>query len=156
MRIVACMVLCVIAATAARPAAADQKPFGVGSLAEIERGYRGHRFVLVLWQIDCAPCHREMKMLGKLRADHPELRLVLLGTDTIELLAETEALLAQYGLGDADAWHFEDSSQERLRYSIDPEWYGELPRNYLYDADGSRTGFSGGLDEVRLRDWLLL
>lgn len=147
---------CLLALCLAAPAWPGQKPFAPGSLAEIEQAYDGERFILVLWQIDCAPCHGEMIMLGKLLAEHPQMNLVLVGMDPLELRAETGALLDEYGLAGADSWLFAEDNLERLRHDIDPAWYGEAPRNYLYDAAGARSGFSGKLDEQKVRDWLSL
>lgn len=139
----------------AAPAWAGQKSFAPGSLADIERANAGEAFVLVLWEVSCPPCHAEMAMLGRLRADHPEMNLVFVGTDPIGMEDEVAALLEKYGLAGVESWLFIGGNVERLRYSIDPDWYGELPRNYFYAADGSRSGFSGKLDEQRVLDWLL-
>lgn len=147
---------CLLALCLAAPAATGPKPFGSGSLAGIEQTYEGERFLLVLWQIDCAPCRGEMVMLGKLLAGHPRMNLVLVGTDPVERNDEAAALLEHHGLAEADTWIFAEDNLERLRYSVDPAWYGEVPRNYVYDAAGERSGFSGRLDERKVREWLSL
>ena len=136
----------------ARPAA--QIPFDVGDLAEIERRHGGEAFVVVLWSLDCAPCRRELALLGDFRRRHPELELVLISTDPPEAAAAASEVLSGYGLADAEAHGFASRNAERLRHAIDPEWFGELPRAYFYAADGTRSGVSGALSEELLREWL--
>lgn len=135
-------------------AQADQKAYGPESLAKIEQEFSGEPFLLVLWELSCPPCHGEMAMLGRLRQEHPGMNLVLVGTDPVGMEEEVADVLARHGLTGVNSWLFANENKERLRYSIDPEWYGELPRNYFYDADGQRTGISGKLDEARVREWL--
>lgn len=139
---------------AAVPAHAEQMPYVPGSLTDIERAHGDEPFLLVLWEMSCPPCHGEMAMLGKLRQQHPEINLVFVGTDHIDTRDEVAALLEKHGLAGVESWLFAEDNKERLRHSIDPEWYGELPRNYFYAAAGGRTGVSGRLDEQRVRDWL--
>ena len=62
--------------------------------------------------------------------------------------------LSLLGAFRADSWLFGDAGAERLRYSIDPGWRGEMPRSYLYDDDGSRVGLSGPISEDLLQGWL--
>ena len=45
-------------------------------------------------------------------------------------------------------------SPEKLRYVIDQDWYGELPRSYYYDADHQRSSHSGTLSQQQLSAWL--
>jgi hypothetical protein len=135
------------------PADADQLPFVPGSLAEIERAHEGQAFILVLWEIGCAPCHAEMVMLGKLIDEQPDIRLVLVSTDPIALATDAQSLIRKYGLAGIESWSFADENIERLRYGVDPDWFGELPRNYFYDAKGNRSGRSGTLEETRVREW---
>ena len=99
-----------------QPAHADHVGFLADSLDQIESQYSNEPFLLVLWEINCFPCHEELETLGVLKQSHPNI--------------------------------------ERLRYSIDPDWFGELPRNYFYDANSSRIGFSGKLTEDILLEWL--
>ena len=43
---------------------------------------------------------------------------------------------------------------ERIRYGVDPEWYGELPRTYFYNNEGNREAHSGILTKKLLSQWL--
>ncbi len=62
--------------------------------------------------------------------------------------------LKSHGLDDIDSWLFADPNVEKLRYNIDPEWFDELPRNYIYATDSSRIGLSGKLTPEILDEWL--
>jgi hypothetical protein len=42
-------------------------------------------------------------------------------------------------------WAVGDAPAEQLRYLIDPQWRGELPRSYWFDADGRRIAAHSGL-----------
>ena len=133
---------------------ADHRPFNPDSIKQIEQQYAGEPFLLVLWEINCFPCREEMDLLGKLKQSHPDINLVFIATDDISKQPEIVDVLAQHRLADIDSWIFADPNVERLRYSIDPEWFGELPRNYFYDTDSSRIGFSGKLAEEVMEEWL--
>lgn len=133
---------------------ARQSPFGPDSLKQIEQKYAGQPFLLIMWEINCPPCREELGLLQTLRQSNPDMKLVLIATDDISLEAEVNKILESYSLHDIDTWMFADLNVERLRYSVDPEWFGELPRNYFYDTDSSRVGFSGKLTEELIQEWL--
>lgn len=148
------LALLLLTLTTAWGALAEPQPFDADSLEAIEAQHQGKPFILVIWEVACPPCRRELATLGRLRAEHPELRLALVSTDDIANKAEVAEVLADKQLAGADAWVFADANIERLRHSIDPEWFGELPRNYFYAADGSRVGVSGMVRESTLTTWI--
>ena len=76
--------------------------------------------------------------------------LVLIATDDIQNQEEAQAGLHGFGLEAADHWIFADPMPERLRYRIDPNGFGELPRTSLYSADQQRNAYSGVLSEATL------
>jgi hypothetical protein len=41
-----------------------------------------------------------------------------------------------------------------LRYEIDPQWRGEIPRTMLITRDGATTTIDGAADLDRVRAWL--
>ena len=152
----ACQLL-ILAATLLTPgmASADHKAFRADSLKQIEQQYAGKTFLLVLWEISCFPCHEEMALLGTLKQEHPDANVVMISTDDISKQQEISTMLESHGLEDIDSWLFADPNIEKLRYTIDPEWFGELPRNYIYDTDSSRFGMSGKLTQEILDEWLI-
>ena len=146
------MAVLVIATSAS---AAEPVPFNVNSLAKIKAQYAGRPFILNLWSVnECSYCIAELTLLGKLAKTQKDLPLVLVATDSPEFAPAIQKTLSPLGLAGADSWVFDDPIPERLRHAIDPSWYGELPRTYLYDARHQRETIVGVLSEKRLRAWL--
>jgi hypothetical protein len=69
-------------------------------------------------------------------------------------MKDIERALLKYPLKKAESWVFADSFLERLRYEVDTQWYGELPRTYFYDAQGHAFALSGKLDYVQTERWI--
>ena len=123
--------------------------FESANAARIAASQQGKPFVLVVWSLDCVYCKRNFDALGKLRAQHPGLRVVTLATDSAEASPQVQKTLERVRLT-RNAWVFGHEPQERLRYAVDPDWMGEMPRTYFYRADGQRQGVSGVISEA---DW---
>lgn len=134
--------------------AAPPKPFLPGSFDGLVAAWQDRPFLLVLWSITCAPCREEFATIAAVRRDHPELPLALISTDDIAEADTATTMLKTYGLDDVEAWMFADDNAQRLRYEIDPAWYGEMPRAYFYAADHRREGVSGRLPRQRIESWL--
>ena len=126
------------------------KPFGTQTFAELKSRFTGQPFLVSLWSVDCPPCRLELQMLGKVMARNPEFPLLLISTDDIRMREDALYVLEDYQLDHIESFMFADGFVERLRFSIDPAWYGELPRSYFYDADGSFEGHSGVLTREQL------
>jgi thiol-disulfide isomerase/thioredoxin len=135
---------------------ADQnlQSFTAESLTQIEAQHEGQPFVLVLWSMHCAPCFAELEMLGTELRRQPDLPVVLVSTDEVSMREEVIELLADYGLENVPTWQFSEDIPEKLRFVIDQDWYGELPRSYYYDADHQRSSHSGTLSQEQLATWL--
>lgn len=151
-RLAACFFLLV----GAFPAhAAEPLSFRADSLEQIKAQYAGRPFILSLWSVNwCGHCITELTMLGKLAKTRRNLPLVLVATDTPEFSPAIQQTLKKLGLAGKDSWVFDDDIPERLRHAIDPAWYGELPRTYLYDARHQREVVMGVMDEQKLKIWL--
>ena len=135
----------------ALPAAAQElKPFTPESLAQITASHAGTPFVLAFWSLTCAHCQQELADFGR----RPIINLVLVSTDTPADGDAIRATLARHGLEKAEAWVFADDFAERLRYAVDRDWTGELPRSYFYAADGSRRAVTGRPEAALLKRWL--
>lgn len=144
-----------LALSALPPAvSAELKLFSKGSLQRIVGARSGEPFLLVLWSVDCPPCMKEMGHLKSLRDRFDKRGLVLVSTDGLANREAVKERLAHFGLDNFDNWVFADDFPERLRYQIDPNWFGELPRSYFYDAEHQRVGSSGALTPEALRKWL--
>ncbi len=135
-------------------AAQIAKHFVRGSYQEIVSARAGKPFIISLWSLDCTYCHDDMVLFGKLSKKYPDLDLVLISTDTPEQINEIARRLQKYPLKKAESWIFADSFVERLRYEVDTQWYGELPRTYFYDARGHALALSGKLDYAKIEQWI--
>lgn len=85
--------------------------------------------------------------------DHPKLEVASVSTDGLKRIEAVESALKQHGLENATSWIFADSVQ-RLRYAIDPNGYGVLPRSYPYDVNHERVAVTGGLERPQILTWL--
>ncbi|PWF47991.1 hypothetical protein [Massilia glaciei] len=140
--------LCALALLAAGPASAAPagiRQFDADSLGTLLATQKGQPFVLVLWSLDCPFCEASLRTLSKkMRADK-NLRVVTLGTDTLSDPRNAtlmEQRLAALGLA-ANAWALGAQPAEQLRYAVDRQWHGELPRSYWFGADGVGAAKSG-------------
>jgi len=129
------------------------RPFKPTSLAEITAARSGKPFVLLLWSLDCPSCIKEMAGLAAILAKQPDLNWVLVSTDEESYAQEAEAMLRKHGLQGVESWIFADANAQRLRYAIDPAWFGELPRSYFYDASHQRLPHSGVLRSEQIEAW---
>jgi thiol-disulfide isomerase/thioredoxin len=126
--------------------------FGPQTFAQIKAEFAGKPFVVSLWSVDCAPCRVELDMLGQIKQADPDFPLVVISTDAITNREDAADILDEYQLADEVTWMFADNFVERLRFSIDPGWFGELPRSYFYDAEHNMSAHSGILTEAKLRE----
>ena len=150
-RLLACLLLL---AAAAAQADDGPRPFVRGSMQQILQAHRGQPFILGLWSISCSPCRDELAVLGRVMARHRKLALVLVAADAPGDGPALAKVLRGYRLQRAESWVFAESFTERLRYEIDREWYGELPRSYFFDAQGNAQALSGRLDAAVLEQWV--
>lgn len=152
MRWMAALLLCL--GTAGALAAQQTQAYVHGSQQAILAAHQGQPFILALWSLDCTHCRDDLEILGKLQARYPELKVVLLATDTPDREAELQSVVKHYALQQAESWVFADSYTERLRHQIDPEWYGELPRTYFFAADGKAIALSGKIKLEETERWV--
>lgn len=147
--------LCLLAANllAFTARASDVRPFEAGSYQRIVQEHAGKPFVLALWSVDCAPCHEDLALFGRLIEQNPAFNLVLVSTDSSAEPQVLQDTLARHDLTRAESWVFAGDSDEQLRHEIDRKWYGELPRTYLFAADGTTQAVSGKLDAKVLEAW---
>ncbi len=133
---------------------ASPQAFQSGGLAQILASRKGRPFLLSLWSTECPPCMKELDLMAKVRRKHPEFDVVMVSTDDDALGPQAQAMLEKHGLEGVESWIFAGANGQRLRFEIDPKWYGELPRSYFYDASHERLGISGALKPEQLEAWL--
>lgn len=144
--------LLVTIATAAR-SASDVQTFTSGSFREIQKTNSGQPLVVAFWSTHCEPCKKELALLARLHREFPRVRIVLVATDAPGERLAVQRFLANYELGKIARWQFGDEAEERIRYSVDPTWRGEMPRSYFFDLRGEVTKHSGVPDEAEVRRW---
>jgi hypothetical protein len=84
-----------------------------------------------------------------------DLNLVVINADLVpNEPTAVSMMLAETGLAAAENWTFSDSFLDRLRYEIDPQWQGEIPRTLLIASDGAMTVIEGVADLEAVRAWL--
>jgi hypothetical protein len=137
-------------------ATAPLQEFTPDSFTQLIRSQEGQAFVLVVWSLDCEFCQASLTTLAHMRRRHPQLRIVTLAT---EQLADPKAArmirlkLAKLGLTQ-QAWVFGSAPPEQLRYAIDPQWRGEMPRSYWFDGHGGVRPQSGVIVEAVVAQFL--
>ena len=129
------------------------RSFTFDSFSEIKSEFEGKEFLLGLWSVDCPPCLVELDMMGKILDLNPALPFVLISTDSIDTKEDAIEFLSDFNLENRESWMFADSFVERLRYSIDPNWYGELPRSYFFDRTHEMNSHSGIMSTELLENW---
>ena len=136
-------------------AKADQSAllsFTAGSYQKILENSAERPFMLVVWSIDCPSCLKDMDLLNTIHQQRPELKIVMLAADDLSASQQIQQILEQHQLAELENWVFADENAQKLRFEIDPRWYGELPRTYFFDATHQRTGVSGVLSEQDYND----
>ena len=131
------------------------RSFTFDSFSEIKSTFQGQEFLLGLWSVDCPPCLVELSMMGNLLELNPDLPFVLISTDSIDTNEDAIEFLSDFNLEQRESWMFSDNFVERLRYTIDPNWYGELPRSYFFDNDHNMSSHSGIMTEQLLEEWFV-
>ena len=136
------------------PSHADNfRPFTDGSFEQIKGSFAGGEFLVGLWSVDCPPCLVELDMMGEVLKLNPDFPFVLISTDSIDDREFAAEFLEEFDLHQKESWMFADNFEERLRYSIDPNWFGELPRSYFFDSDHQMNAPSGIMTAELLQAW---
>lgn len=147
-------VVILLALGAVSPSQADNfLPFKADSFAQIKAEFTGKEFLVGLWSVDCPPCLVELEMMGNLLQAYPNLPFVLISTDPIEERQSAAEFLEDFGLEHIESWMFADNFSERLRFTIDPGWFGELPRSYFFDSQHNMRSHSGIMTPEQLQQW---
>jgi len=123
------------------------KPFVSGSYQQLLDSNANKPFVLVVWSITCSSCLKDMALLSKMHKSNPKINMVMLATDDTSATDDINKILAKNELTDLENWIFADENPQKLRYEIDPKWYGELPRTYFLNKQHEREGISGVLSQ---------
>ena len=144
-------VLVILFAALNNPVQADQpnlKPFATGSYQQILSSNANQPFMLVVWSITCSSCLKDMPLLSRVHKKKPELKMIMLAADDISETDQIQPILEKNQLSGIENWVYADENTQKQQFSIDPKWYGELPRTYFFDKTHQREGVSGVLSEA--------
>lgn len=119
------------------------KPFVSGSYQQILTNNAKQPFMLAVWSVDCSSCIKDMTLLNEIHKKNPKLKVILLAADELSASDQVKQILAKYQLEEVENWIFADENSQKLRFEIDPKWYGELPRTYFFDVAHQRNAKSG-------------
>ena len=133
--------------------ASDTRAFDAGSMKAIKAAHAGRPFVLAFWSIHCSPCIEDMPDWRALQRSHPNVPILLVTTDPPAEHSRAAQILVKHPPGKVEAWAFADDFAERIRYSVDPTWRGELPRTYYFDSAHAVEVVSGRLDRRWAEAW---
>lgn len=136
-------------------AAHDQlHAFQRGSWQAILHAHAGRPTMVNFWGVTCGPCKVELPLLGQFVKDNPGVDVVTVNADLVPNAPEaTLSMLAKAGLSSVENWTFSDGFVERLRFEIDPNWQGDIPRTMLIARDGKVTIMEGIVDFADVRKW---
>jgi thiol-disulfide isomerase/thioredoxin len=130
------------------------KPFGRGSWQEVLRSHAGRATLVHFWGVTCGPCKVELPLLGEFMRDHSAIDVVTISADLVPDLPDaTRSMLEKSGLASAENWIFSDGFVERLRFEIDPDWQGDIPRTMLISKEGKITTIEGSANMTELERW---
>lgn len=147
---------CMFAAAVANAAPTIQA-FEPDGMARIVASQKGKPFVLIIWSLDCEYCQASLTALAHERLTRKALRVVTLSMDALGDVPAATVIrkkLARLGMT-GDAWAFGTTPAEQLRYAIDPQWHGEMPRSYWFNAGGEKIAYSGVLMPATIETLLL-
>ena len=132
----------------------DFMPFDMNTRKVIEKRYIDQPLIISFWSIDCPYCIDDLKKLGKALSKNANVKLITVCVDGKESAKKAERILSQANLPKHEQYQYAEVDEDRLRYNIDPAWYGELPRTYFYDAAHQVTPLSGKISNSFLDKWL--
>jgi len=124
--------------------------FDIGSFEQIVTDKNKQDHLVILWSFDCPPCITELEKISKLHQQFPAYQLTLINTDAVDEQVRVKKILQQFNLAGIDNWGFANSDEEKLRYDIDPRWYGDLPRSYFFPLKGKIKRLRGALTSTEL------
>lgn len=93
-------------------------------------------------------------MWSRLTQIYPSLKVVLVSTDDWEMRDTVSESLRKMSVSNLESWLYAEENADKLRFEIDPKWYGELPRTYFYNAVGEAKGLSGLIQQSKVETWI--
>jgi hypothetical protein len=124
------------------------------SWSGITAAHADRPLVVHVWGLSCSICIAELASWGAFIKSRPDVTLVLINWDPHGQTQRIGTMLEKSGLAGVENWMLGPAYEEKLRFEIDREWIGELPRTFRISANGHLTASSGEADFAGLRRWL--
>jgi len=121
------------------------KPYQTGDWKTITKASNGAPLAIHFWGVTCPACVKEMPQWGAFVKRNPDAKIIFIQVDDVspEMM---QKMLNKVGLEKANNYYIASSFDERLRYEIDPKWYGETPTTIVIDKNGKATRKTGLVD----------
>jgi len=113
------------------------KIFDTNSYAKVLQANDGKEFTLIFWSLLCSPCIKELYYISESKL-YESSKFVFVSVDGDDITQEVKRFLKKIDLINQEHWIFSVSQIDEIVHSVDPRWYGEVPRNYFFDEDHNR------------------
>jgi thiol-disulfide isomerase/thioredoxin len=145
--------LCVSVAGQALADTASLKPYLAGDWKSIAKTTNSAPVAVHFWGVTCPACVKEMPHWGQFLKSNPNAKVVFIQVDDVSQ-DSMRKMLNKAGLESASNYYVAAPFDERLRYEIDPKWYGETPTTIIIDKNGKATRKTGLINFKQLKNEL--
>jgi hypothetical protein len=129
--------------------------FDSTSWQTLASSHKGQPLIVHFWGFSCGNCMVELNDWGRFAKAHPGLAITFVNWDRRGADSSRIAqALDKAGLGGVQSFVLANGFEEKLRFSVDHDWMGELPYTRLIASDGKATTFSGTADFKKVSQWL--
>jgi thiol-disulfide isomerase/thioredoxin len=125
------------------------KPYQAGDWKAITKAANGEPLAIHFCGVTCPACVKEMPQWGQFLKANPNAKVVFIQVDDVSI-ENILKMLNKAGLEKVNSYYVVAPFDERLRYEIDPKWYGETPTTILIDKNGKATRKTGLVDFQKL------
>lgn len=132
---------------------APLKPYQAGDWKSISKAGNGAPLAIHFWGVTCPACVKEMPHWGQFLKSNPNAKVVFIQVDDVSQDSMSK-MLDKAGLEKANNYYVAAPFDERLRYEIDPKWYGETPTTIIIDKNGKATRKTGLINFKQLKNEL--
>ncbi|QWD77441.1 TlpA disulfide reductase family protein [Polynucleobacter sp. MWH-Svant-W18] len=129
------------------------KSYQMGDWSTLVKSANGSPIAIHFWGVTCPACVKEMPLWGSFLKGQPNAKVIFIQVDDVSI-ESMQKMLAKAGLDKANNYYIAGSFDERLRYEIDPKWYGETPTTIFIDQKGKATRQTGLIDFQKLKSFL--
>lgn len=130
------------------------KPYQTGDWSSLVKSANGAPLAIHFWGVTCPACVKEMPQWGSFVKNNPTAKVIFVQVDDVPP-DSIKKMLTRAGLEKANNYFVVAPFDERLRYEIDPQWYGETPTTIMIDKSGKVTRKTGLVDFQQLKMTLM-